>query len=219
MAISTLSRPHQGLSIRLVPSVTGNSNASRLAPATTRVDVNYLLNQDTTPESELGFGSAGHWQPKYAPIAPPSQSSPTGARFGRTPLPNAPPASLTGSTSGVTPSGLDYLAIAAVYKAQSQKRRARAPGGLRKHIEHVMTQQDRPMSATEVHRAVIALTRQDYKYQSVRKALSDPEAPFEPQRKSKWVLKSWGLAPSRIKRRFGTGGGTMEARQRRAKAA
>ncbi|OBT66038.1 hypothetical protein VE03_03147 [Pseudogymnoascus sp. 23342-1-I1] len=218
MAVPNHFRPDQSPSVHRAPLVTDNSGTSRLESAATQVDIGYLL----TPESEHGCEFGGH--PVYSPITPSSQLSPTGAKSKRTPLPNAPPASSEGSTgtSGGALSGLDWLAEAAAIRTPSPERSqvgrpsGRAKGGLTKYIVQVLIQHDHAMTSPNIHKAVVALTGIDYKYQSVRKALCGKTAPFYPIQKSKWALKSWGLAASRVPRRFGTGGGTREARRRRS---
>lgn len=221
-------RSGQSLSVRPSPSVTIDSDVSELVlPGLAELGLKStaILPSDLTPEHERTNLSDGFRKSVCSPIAPSSQPSPTGAICGRTPLPNARPARLTDSTSSpdVTLSGLDCLAIAASIRQKSPKRSARAgrspvraKAGLRMYVEQVLTQQGHPMASYEIHQGVMALTGKEYKYQSVRKALCGAEAPFEPQVNSTWALKSWGLAASRMQRRFGTGGGTMEARQRRA---
>ncbi|KFY18062.1 hypothetical protein V491_04871 [Pseudogymnoascus sp. VKM F-3775] len=219
METSTHSHPYQKPSVPSAPIFTDNSGTIRSASATTRVDMSYPLSLEATPQSEYGGRFAGHQKPVNSPITPSSQASQTGAKARRTPLPDSRPAPSTGSTSssGDVLSRLDCLAIAASIRQSSPKRPARAGGTgvLREYVEQVMVQEDHPMKSSDIHKAVVALTSRDYKYQSVRKALCDKNAPFEPHHKSTWVLKNWGLAASRMPRKFGTGGGTAEARRQR----
>lgn len=237
MVDSTHIRSGQSFSVRPSPSVTVDSDVSELVlPGLAEIGLKNtaILPSDLTPENERSDLSDGFRKSVRSPIAPSSQPSPTGAICGRTPLPNARPAPLTDSTSSpdVPLSGLDRLAMAASLRTPSPKRSARAgrspvragrsparaKGGLRIYVEQVLTQQGHPMASYDIYQAVMALTGKEYKYQSVRKALCGAQAPFEPQVNSTWALKSWGLAASRMQRRFGTGGGTMEARQRRPDA-
>ncbi|KFY29571.1 hypothetical protein V494_08644 [Pseudogymnoascus sp. VKM F-4513 (FW-928)] len=194
----------------------------RLAPAvTTRIDVSSLLNPEPTSGTEHEARVAGNCTPVNSPIAPSPQSSPIGARLGRTPLPEAPPATSAGWTRwlGEDRSRLNALAEAASMSEPLPSRPARVEGGLKKYVEHVLKQEDRPMAAKEIHKAVVKLTGQEYQYQSVRKVLSAKESPFEPQQSGTWSMKSWGLSPGRMPRKFGTGGCTMEARKKWASAA
>ncbi|KFY25476.1 hypothetical protein V493_04615 [Pseudogymnoascus sp. VKM F-4281 (FW-2241)] len=247
MAGSADIRPDQSLCAGLAPMVTDNSGISKLAPATTQVDASYHLKPVKTPKSRNGSEFAAHQKLVCSPITPSSQPSPMGAKFGRTPLPNAPPPSQpspTGEKSRCTPlpsaspapstesesssdvalSRLDCLAIAASKRKPSPKHRQRASPDrqrqlpLRKYIEQVMTEQNHPMKSQHIHQAVNALTADNYQIQSVRKALCEKEAQFEPLNNLTWALKSWGLAPSKMPRKFGTGGGTMAARAKRAAA-
>ncbi|KFZ15891.1 hypothetical protein V502_05365 [Pseudogymnoascus sp. VKM F-4520 (FW-2644)] len=236
MMVSTHLRSDQSLTVRPSSSVTNNADVSDdsdvpelVLPGLVELGLKStaILPSDTTPEHERTDLSDGFRKSVCSPIAPSLQPSPTGAICGRTPLPNARPAPLKDSTSSpdVPLSGLDFLAMAASTRNPSPKRStragrspARAKGGLRMYVEQILTQQGRPMTAVDTHDAVVALTGQKYKYQSVRKALCEKKAPFEPHRHSTWALKSWGLSPGSIPRRFGTGGGTMEARQRRVRS-
>ncbi|KFX90233.1 hypothetical protein V497_00798 [Pseudogymnoascus sp. VKM F-4516 (FW-969)] len=202
------------------PPTTDNSNIPRFERETTRIDVRHLLNPDLTPESEHGFSGMG--QQGHAPITPSPQSSPTGAQYGRTPLPNAPVPPFSGSphSSVVNFDALDVLATAASTRDRAANLPTQAPRGLKGYIETVVEEHGRPMSSAAVHRAVVALGRHGYKFQTVRKALSNKKGPCVPLGKSnkvKWALKTWGLAASRMPRKFGTGWGTKEARERREK--
>ena len=223
MGNSTHFRTGQSLSVRPSPSVTDDADVPELVlPGLAELGLKNttILPSDLTPEHERTGLRDGFRKSVCSPIAPSSQPSPTGAICGRTPLPNARPAPLTDSTSSldVPLSGLDFLAMAASTRNPSPIRSARAKGGLRMYVEQVLTQQGRPMTAVDIHDAVVALTGKEYKYQSVRKALCEKKAPFEFHRHSTWALKSWGLSPGSMPRRFGTGGGTMEARERRARS-
>lgn len=220
MADSNHFRPDQTQSACRAPLVTDNSGTSRLESAETQVDVGYISSIHITLESEHGREFAEYRRPDYSHITAPLQLSPTGAKPKRTPLPNAPPASSKSSTStsGDANSRLDWLAEIATTRTPSTERPrvGRPPGQgkgmLRKYAERVLAQHGQPMTSFNIHKAVVALAGKEYKYQSVRKALCHKAAPFEPLKDSRWALKCWGLAASRRQRRFGTGGGTMEAR-------
>ncbi|OAF63051.1 hypothetical protein VC83_00559 [Pseudogymnoascus destructans] len=219
------SRPDQWPSVRLAPLATVNSGTSRLASRPSQMDVRYLLNPEVTPESEHGSRFAGHLEVVCSPIAPSSQSSSPGATFGRTPLPDVAPAVLTGSTSSpdVPISGLDHLAMAASMRKPSPKHHMQAGSYsvpakkvTRTYIEEVLTERGQSMTSHDIYKAIIVIPNVKLAPQSVRKELSRFTSSFEPLRDSTWALKSWGLSACRMSRRFGTGGGTKEARQRRA---
>ncbi|KFY64512.1 hypothetical protein V496_03240 [Pseudogymnoascus sp. VKM F-4515 (FW-2607)] len=220
MAGSNHFRPGQIHSAHRAPLVTDNFGTSTLESAETQVDADSFSGLHITQESEHGREFAGYRRPDYSPITPSSQPSPTGAKAKRTPLPNAPPASSNSSTStsGDANSRLDWLAEAAATRTPSPERprvgrpQGRGKGMLRKYVEQALTQHGQPMTSFNIHKAVVALAGKEYKYQTVRKALCNKTAPFEPLKDSRWALKCWGLSASRRQRRFGTGGGTMEAR-------
>lgn len=221
MPAPTYFHQENSLSGAPVPSTTDNSTIPRFEEETTRIDVRHLLIPDLTPESEHGFSGMG--QPGHAPITPSPQSSPTGAQYGRTPLPNAPvtpPFSVSSGSSVVNFDALEVLATVASTRDRAANLPAQAPRGLKECIETVMEEHGRPMTSAAVHRAVLALGGHGYKFQTVRKALSNKKGPFMPLGKSnkvKWALKTWGLAASEMPRKFGTGWGTKEARERREK--
>ena len=86
----------------------------------------------------------------------------------------------------------------------------------RTYIEEVLEQNGTSMTSRDIYEAIIAIPKVKLAPQSVRKELSCRTSMFELFPDSTWGLKSWGLAGCRAQRRFGTGGGTKEARQRRA---
>lgn len=190
------------------------------------MDIAYVLNQKVTPESEHGSRFAGHPKVIGSPIAPSSQSSSPGATFGRTPLPDVRPPSSTGSMSSpdVPLSGLDHLAMAVSmsnpspeHPAQRGSSPVKAKKVTRTYIEEVLAQRGEPMTSREICKVIIAVLKVELAPQSVRKELSSCTLLFEPLRNSKWALKIWGHPDhEKMPRRFGTGGGTKEARRRRA---
>ncbi|OBT78474.1 hypothetical protein VF21_01027 [Pseudogymnoascus sp. 05NY08] len=223
--VSKHSRPNQWHSVRLAPLATDNSSTSSLASRTNQMNIRLLLNPEITPESDHGSRFAGHPKAVYSPIAPSSQTSSPGATFGRTPLPDAAPALSTGSTSSpsVALSGLDYLAMAASMRKPSPEHNTQARSSpvprkkvTRTYIEEVLTQKGGPMTSHDIYKAIVAIPGVKLAPQSVRKELSRCTSLFDLLDNSEWGLKSWGYAASRAPRRFGTGGGTKEARRRRA---
>lgn len=208
-----------------VPRATDNSGTSGLAPRINKMDIRFILNPEITPESEHGSWFAGHPKVVYSPIAPSSQTSSPGATFGRTPLPDAAPTPSTGSTSSpsVALSGLDHLALAASMSNPSPEHHTQAGSSpvpakkvTRTYIEEVLEQNGTSMTSRDIYEAIIAIPKVKLAPQSVRKELSCRTSMFELFPDSTWGLTSWGLAGCRAQRRFGTGGGTKEARQRRA---
>ncbi|OBT89377.1 hypothetical protein VE02_01458 [Pseudogymnoascus sp. 03VT05] len=224
--VSKHSRPNQWHSVRLAPLATDNSSTSSLASRTNQMEIRYILNEEVTPESEHGSRFAGRPKVVYSPIAPSSQTSSPGATYGRTPLPDAATAPSTGSTSSpdVPLSGLYHLAMAASMRKPSPEHNTQAGSSqvprkkvTRTYIEEVLTQQGHEMTSHDIYKAIIAIPEVKLAPQSVRKELSRCTSLFEPVCGSKWALKSWGSdAYERVPRRFGTGGGTKEARRRRA---
>ncbi|KFY72906.1 hypothetical protein V499_06983 [Pseudogymnoascus sp. VKM F-103] len=224
--VSKHSRPDQWPSVRLAPLATDTSGTSGLASRPSKMDIGYVLNQEVTPESEHGSRFAGHPKVIGFPIAPSSQSSSPGPTFGRAPLPDVRPPSSTGSMSSpdVPLSGPDHLAMAASMSKPSPEHLAqrgsspvKAKKVTRTYIEEVLAQRGEPMTSREICKAIIADLKVELAPQSVRKELSCCTLLFEPLRKSKWALTSWGLPDhEKMPRRFGTGGGTREARRRRA---